>query len=92
MKADVYPVGLLHDLRGAWLIVRATAPDNRTKLRAIRRLGREFRKHWRRRSYWNGYLAEPTEAGHWTRCGHGWTQIRARRDLARHTLETRYGA
>jgi hypothetical protein len=87
MKRNVYPVGLLHDIRRTWATIRARVPDV-SALEAVRRLGRDVRKHWRRRSYWNGYLAEPTEPGEWTRCGHGWTRARAERDLDRHLRRT----
>lgn len=76
---DIYPVGLLHDLRrfhGEWL--HDPAPGRRR--RALRRLWRDFARSWRRRSYWNGFLAED---GGLPRCGHGWTKRRALRDLDR---------
>lgn len=50
---------------------------------------RNLPRQARRRSYWNGYLAEPEPPfpdWAWTRCGHGWTKARARRSLARHVL------
>lgn len=75
---SVYPVGFMSDL----LAVRARlvhgAPISwRWRIE-------QFRRSWRRRSYWNGFLAEvdypPAGLTH-TRCGHGWTRRRAARDL-----------
>jgi hypothetical protein len=83
---DVYPVGLLHDLRLAWGTVRHV--PSRAGW-ALGKLGRGFGRGWRNRSYWNGYLAEPTVEGQWTRCGHGWTRRRALRDLNRHVIGDR---
>lgn len=37
-------------------------------------------RRWRRRSAWNGFLAEAEGVGH---CGHGWTRKRALRSLER---------
>jgi hypothetical protein len=81
---SIYPVGALHDLLIVW----------RTALRAPSHLGWAFRKlrsgfrsGSRRRSYWNGYLAEPTTSNAWTRAGHGWTKRRARRSLDLHFIE-----
>lgn len=76
---DIYPVGLLSDLclfRGAW----RHDPMKGHRRRALRRLWRDFARSWRRRSYWNGYLAEVEGP---PRCGHGWTKRRALRDLDR---------
>lgn len=74
---DIYPVGLLHDmkhLRGRWWTEGRRV--------ALARFGREVRRSWRRRGYWNGYLAEAhTSLG--PRAGHGWTKARARLDLGR---------
>lgn len=84
--AQVYPVGLLSDLihlRGAW---RHGPPGAfRSRLRYFLRC---VRSDVRRRSYWNGYLAELEGAGH---CGHGWTKARARRSLA-HIIATQHWA
>jgi hypothetical protein len=80
-EVDIYPVGLLADLkhfRGHWW--------TRGRRYALSRLVRSFRRSWRRRSYWNGYLAE-VELPVASRCGHGWTKARARLDLARHVAE-----
>lgn len=76
---DVYPVGLFRDVRNTW--DRLHAPRKRGRRAAIRSFCYWFGRSWRRRSYWNGYLAE-VDAG-W-RAGHGWTPGRARRDLAHH--------
>lgn len=66
---------------------RATA---RSVLRArLRGFWSTLRRSWRRRSYWNGFLAEPVDLPDdaWTRCGHGWTRRRALRDLRRHVAQ-----
>jgi hypothetical protein len=102
---DVYPVGLLADLRTMALMLRAVilgsrevpgvrTPSRRTVARVLAARARGFLRELprcaRRRSYWNGYLAEPESPfpdWAWTRCGHGWTRARARRDLARHVLD-----
>jgi hypothetical protein len=78
---DIYPVGLLRDLkhlRGRWWTIGRRA--------AVRRFARQFASSWRRRLYWNGYLAE-TDLACARRCGHGWTKMRARLDLARHVAQ-----
>ena len=88
---DVYPVGLLRDLRqfkgrlrhppigqrSAW---GRLLYDLRYPLRLLRR------GEWRAlRMYLNGYLAEPSPwpAG-LRRCGSGWTRRRALSSLQRH--------
>lgn len=77
IETRVYPVGLLRDLVSL-----------RTGRFTARQFARWFRASWRRRSYWNGYLAEPvSEAVTFTRCGTGWTQRRASADLCRHLGE-----
>lgn len=80
-KVDIYPVGLLRDLkdfRANWWV--------KGRRYATSRLFRAARTHWRRGSYWNGYLAE-TDLEVARRAGHGWTRQRARLDLARHVAE-----
>jgi len=70
-EVDVYPVGLLWDLRHL----------GRSDVRFVVRLIRK--RHWRcLRNYFNGYLAEHPTAG--TRAGHRWTRSRALRDLELH--------
>lgn len=84
-EVDIYPVGLLSDLkrfRGHWWC------DGRRV--AVRNLVRSFGRGWRRRSYWNGYLAEAGWSAA-TRAGHGWTKSRARLDLARHVSQVSRG-
>jgi hypothetical protein len=78
---DVYPVGLLMDLRHVRTSIRLRRWQRaRYRLRTIAANLRSGR-----RSYLNGYLAEPRHLdGTWTRCGHGWTPTRALRDLNRH--------
>lgn len=70
---DVYPVGLLRDLQEFGQVIRY----------ACRKLANNWRTGWRRRSYWNGYLAEQSN-GRARRAGHGWTEHRAVEDLAHH--------
>jgi hypothetical protein len=80
-EVDIYPVGLLADLkhfRGDWWVWGRRV--------AVARFVRSVRRSWRRRSYWNGYLAE-VDLPIATRCGRGWTKVRARLDLARHVAE-----
>lgn len=78
---EVYPVGLLRDLRKArreWALF-----GNRRG--AVRNLWYWFARSWRRRSYWNGYLAEwhyPPEM-RLGRAGKGWTRRAALRSLGR---------
>lgn len=82
LKVDIYPVGLLADLkrlRADWWMEGSGY--------AVIRFVSQFRQSWRRRSYWNGYLAE-VDSPNATRCGHGWTKMRARLDLARHVCRT----
>ena len=79
---DIYPVGFLDHLQQF-----VHAPKSlRRHYRGI--LLRGGRRHWRQRSYWNGYLCEPrADDASWTRCGHGWTRGRAYDDLQRHLRE-----
>lgn len=80
---DVYRVGLWSDVHraiGEW----KHSPHPHARRRAVRNLAYWVRRSWRRRSYWNGHLAEPTpfpEPLH--RCGTGWTRRRALRSLER---------
>lgn len=73
---SVYPVGFMSVL----LRFRHGSP----KRWNLRWVARDIRTHWRRRSYWNGFLAEvdypPAGLLH-TRCGKGWTRKAAVRDL-----------
>lgn len=82
MVIDIYPVGLLHDVQKAW---RSWRMAGRPPREVLWPLVRWFGRSWHRRSYWNGYLAEPVKCdASWTRCGHGWTRRRAYADLIRH--------
>jgi hypothetical protein len=81
VTADVYSVGLLHDLLFLARTVRL-APKHTYEAWKKLRIG--FSQSWRTRGYWNGYLAEPVTRGGWQRCGHGWTKRRALKDLERH--------
>lgn len=86
---DVYPVGVLADLRRSYRALRRCVPQRlvwsplRHAARAVARHARA--RDWRAlKSTFNGYLAEPTD---WPdglrRCGSGWTEARALRDLNR---------
>lgn len=82
---ETYAVGFFMDLRTA----RASCHTLRDLPAVARRLARRVRRSWRRRSYWNGYLAEwhfiPEGVQH-TRCGRGWTRRRALASLAAHLV------
>ena len=66
---DVYPVGFYRDARRLLMSLRMG------HWRDISHRARWIAQSWRRRSYWNGYLAE---VGHPVAlCGHGWTRRRA---------------
>ena len=66
---DVYPVGFYSDVRRLLMALRMGHWWDISY--QVRRIARS----WRRRSYWNGYLAE---VGHPVAlCGHGWTRRRA---------------
>lgn len=79
----VYPVGFLKEvihLTGYWI---HSPYSIKQKIKHTRSTARWVRKSCTRRSYWNGYLAEPTpwpDNGLRT-CGHGWTKARALRKL-----------
>jgi hypothetical protein len=87
-EVDVYPVGLLADFR-RWRSARRNEPPEHARWvrrQAVGYLVRRLRERRFRavRMAFNGYLAEPRD---WPeglrRCGSGWTQRRARRDLER---------
>lgn len=78
---DIYPVGLLRDLKHFRAWRRESLQYAIGRLRRSMRMGR-----WRRRSYYNGYLAE--SSANVPRCGHGWTRRRALIDLQRAKNET----
>lgn len=78
----VYPVGILWDL--LHLRVRLPRQPRGHRWRFLRAVVRQMLRQARRRSYWNGYLAEvnyPPAGIITTRCGSGWTKRRAARDL-----------
>lgn len=97
MSVDVYPVGLLRELKMFW----RSHVSLRRELPAIARWHsrRNMRNFWKvhvwrniRMHRWhslkngfNGYLAEPTSfPEHVRRCGSGWTKRRALRSLKRY--------
>lgn len=81
LPTDIYAVGLLADL-----LAFVNAP-RAARGRAWKRVVDGLRRDWRRRSHWNGFLAEPLiDDGTWTRAGHGWTRGRAWDDLQDHRL------
>lgn len=88
---EAYPVGFLHDLKGLknrlWAIDRGIF--HMTRRDAWRFFLRSIGRSWRRRSYWNGYLAEwhycPEGVRH-TKAGRGWTKRAALRRLGAHIV------
>ncbi len=78
---DVYPVGFYSDVRRLLMALRMG------HWRDISYQVRRIARSWRRRSYWNGYLAE---VGHPVAlCGHGWTRRRALLSLEAARLQER---
>ncbi|MCX5070868.1 hypothetical protein OOJ91_34030 [Micromonospora lupini] len=87
-QVDVYPVGLFRDVRQLRHALAVGDPRAWRRLRSAlgRQVDRIRGRRWREaRQYLNGYLAEHRTSG--TRCGHGWTPGRARRDLAAHLYQ-----
>lgn len=81
---ETYPVGFLRDLRNARALWRAGRRRG-----TVRTLAHWIRDSWRRRSYWNGYLAEwhYKPAGvQGSMCGHGWTRRKALANLGAHVI------
>ncbi len=91
---DVYPVGLLADLRIDWRNLRnrkalraaGVRPSLRIRWTVRHLIGCMRAGNWRAvKNTFNGYLAEPRD---WPeglrRCGSGWTRKRALRSLERH--------
>jgi hypothetical protein len=79
---DTYPVGFRKDIGEAWRAGRIFGWRSDPGTLRRQQLVASFRRHWRRKSYWNGYLAEPRSfPPGLTRCGSGWTYCRAVRDL-----------
>lgn len=71
---DVYPVGVLSDLRHIRGALRYKGIGEAWRLLRYRS------RRWNKRNAWNGYLAEAEGLPH---CGHGWTRKRAMRSLDR---------
>lgn len=97
---EIYPVGVLHSLQIIGRALTVAAIPHRNRMPIIRRevrkqirylTGQARARNWRAvRNSFNGYLAEPyfIPVG-MRRCGAGWSQKRAIRDLLRHYEETR---
>jgi hypothetical protein len=81
-EIDIYAIGLLADLRFAW---NTTSHIGRHGIgpRHVRQAISKLRYGFRTRTsgYWHGFHAEHAHVG--SRCGHGWTQRKARLDLIR---------
>lgn len=75
MEPDIYPVGVLRDLKQA--AARWCAGQ---KLKAISTFWYWFKTSAGRRSYWNGYLAESEDKA---MAGTGWTKAQALRSWRR---------
>lgn len=87
-EIDVYPVGVLDDLRFAYRAIRSGhSREGYGKIRSsIRYVVDSVRAgNWRSvRNSFNGYLAEPTPFPEGLKgCGSGWTRKRALRSLRR---------
>lgn len=87
---ETYRVGLFADLFALKInlaLRRAEGTDSQRH--PWRWFLRSFLRSWRRRSYWNGYLAEwhycPVGVVH-SRCGRGWTRRAALRRLGAHIV------
>jgi hypothetical protein len=76
-EVDVYPVGFMFDILYYYRAFKHKGIRLMPSLKRIFRAEVLFRK-----SYWNGFLAEPYNfpAGLRT-CGHGWTKKRAMKKL-----------
>lgn len=82
---EVYPVGLLRDLRQFALGMHRPRAARRLRLALAYPVHLAMDGNWRAvKNYFNGYLAEPAEFPPGvSRCGSGWTKRRARRDWER---------
>ncbi len=74
LKCDIYPVGLAADLHQFKRLIWCHPRPGEVIVDLLVAAARGAR----RRSYWNGFLAETENVG---RCGHGWTRKRAYRRL-----------
>lgn len=91
-EIDVYPVGLLADLRRDWRMVTVLRKRPVYVRRCLQYLRRQAKaRNWRAvKNTFNGFLAEPLDDSvHWTRCGTGWTRKRALASLGRHVVGLR---
>lgn len=81
---SVYPVGFMSEVLALRAALRRKAGASSVKTFVWRWHLRRFREQWRKRAYWNGFLAEvdyPPEGLTHNRCGRGWTRRAAARDL-----------
>lgn len=79
MTVDIYPVGLLRDLRSFQMNRKQYGSRH-----ALRVLWSWFCSSYRRRSYWNGFLCEPIAMPQgMKRCGRGLTEGSAYRDYVK---------
>lgn len=60
-EVEVYKVGLLRDFE-------------KIKSKGFKNFWYWFKTSWKRKSYWNGYLAESENK---SKCGKGWTEANA---------------
>lgn len=82
---EAYPVGFFQDLRRLRVNNHVVGRG-----RAFKNFWYWFKRSYKRRSYWNGYLAEwhyPPEGMRHTQCGKGWTKKAAIRRLGKHIME-----
>lgn len=85
-----YAVGLLYDILR--LIERLQMDEShRKRVTPWRSFFFAFKTHWRKKSYWNGYLAEwhyPPADVMIHKCGHGWTRRRALRRMGQYLVQS----
>ena len=84
---STYRVGFFQDL---WWFLRVLLGKQKAEKKAVLKLViQKFRIHWRKKSYWNGFLAEwhyvPEGVNHYT-AGHGWTRKRALKRLGQYIV------
>ncbi len=88
---STYAVGLLYDLQLLW---RALFVSGWSRGAGIRSFFYKVRLRWRKKSYWNGYLAEwhyQPEDVILYKCGKGWTRKAALRRLGENLVNDNRG-